>query len=81
MASGNVEIEVALHVHQPAGRAVLVSLDGENASARWLPRSRIVALHETGRTTKGTNRVGQVVTLPMAQLVIPEWLAIKEGLV
>lgn len=76
-----VEVFVALHVNPPKAQAVLVSDDGENAHAKWIPRKFIGSLHETGKTTVGTDRNGARVILPMAHLTIPEWLAKREGLI
>ena len=75
------ELLVAVHFNSPEGKAVLVSIDGENTGAKWIPRSLIESIDLTGKTTKGTNRGGYKVTLPLANLVIPEWLALREGLI
>jgi hypothetical protein len=74
------EIMVALHVNRIDG-PVLVSIDGDNAKAKWIGRKLIGSLHETGRTTRGTDRNGDKVTLPLANLTVPEWLAKKEGFI
>lgn len=79
--SDPTEIMVALHLDRGGTHPVLVSLDGENAHAKWIGRRLIASLHKTGQTTRGTNRDGQIVTLPIANLTIPEWLALKEGLI
>jgi hypothetical protein len=75
------ELLVALHVDTPKAAAVLVSIDGEHARGAWIPRRLIESMHQTGKTTRGTDRDGQRVNLPLLNLVIPEWLAIREGLV
>lgn len=76
-----VEIVVALHVNTPKAQALLVSDDGDHAHGKWIPRSLIESLHDTGKTTVGTDRDGQRANLPVAELTIPEWLAKREGLV
>lgn len=75
------EIMVALHVDRGGASPVLVSIDGDNRKARWIGRRLIASLHVTGQTTKGTDRDGNAVMLPIANLTVPEWLAIKEGFV
>lgn len=79
MSSEPTEIVVALHANGKTG--VLVSLDGDAINAKWIGRKLISSLHATGRTTRGHDRDGNAVTLPMAHLTVPEWLATKEGLV
>lgn len=76
-----VEIMVALHVDRGGAGPVLVSLDGENKNAKWIGRKLIGSLHKTGQTTRGTDRDGQIVTLPIANITVPEWLALKEGFI
>lgn len=74
------EIMVALHVDRGTG-PVLVSTDGDTKNGKWIARKLIASLHKTGKTTRGTDRDGQRVILPIANLTVPEWLAIKEGLI
>lgn len=73
------EILVALH-RRTAG-AYLVSNDGVNEHAKWISRTLVTSMHETGQTTRGTDRDGQQAVLPLANMTVPEWLAIKEGFV
>jgi len=75
------EILVAVHFDNPERKAVLVSKDGEAAHAKWLPRRWLLSFHLTGKTTRGRDKRGGSVTLPMAHATVPEWLAIQEGLV
>lgn len=81
--SGNepTELLVAVHFNPPRGKAVLVSIDGTNGRAVWIGKNQLGSFHLTGGTTLGTNQDGNRVTLPLANITIPEWLAIKEGLV
>lgn len=75
------ELMVAVHVNIPSRQAMRVSIDGDDARGKWIARTLVSSLHETGKTTQGIDRFGQRVTLPLANLVVPEWLAIREGLV
>lgn len=74
------EIMVALHVDRGTG-PVLVSIDGDNRNGKWISRKLIGSLHKTGKTTRGTDRDGRPVMLPIANLTVPEWLATKEGFI
>lgn len=78
-ASTPTEILVALH--RETERGVLVSNDGVNEHAKWIGRKLITSFHKTGKTTRGTDRDGQSAVLALANITIPEWLAIKEGFV
>lgn len=75
-----IEILVALHFNR-ADRPLLVSIDGVNANAKWIGRKLIGSLHETGQKTSGTDRFGNKVMLPLANLTVPEWLAKNEGFI
>ena len=75
------EILVAVHRDNPVDQAVLVSIDGRDASRTWIARSQIEHFELTGKTTKGEGARGQPVTRPLANLTIPEWLAISMGFV
>jgi hypothetical protein len=76
-----VELVVAVHFDPPQGKAVLISDDGKAAHGKWLPKRLLESYHLTGKTTQGEDRSGARVTLPMAHLTIPEWLAKREGLI
>ena len=76
-----IELLVAVHFNRPDRKFVVVSIDGESINAKSIPRSQISSFHETGKTTEGVDRYGQYVRLPLANMVIPEWLATKEGFV
>jgi hypothetical protein len=75
------ELMVALHHTSERTGAVLVSIDGEHANTKWIHKHWIESCDLTGKTTNGTNRGGQKAILPLATLVIPEWLALREGLI
>ena len=74
------ELLVAVHVDNPKVKSVLVSADGESKHAVWIARSLLRSLGLTGQTTRGTDQNGQFVSLPIANITIPEWFAIKKGL-
>lgn len=75
------ELLVAVHVNRPQDKSILMSIDGDNKNAKWIARSLISSFHETGQSTRGTDRNDNVLRLPLANVTIPEWLAIKEGFV
>jgi len=77
----DIELSVAVHIDVPKHQSILVSDTGESKDAKWIPRSLIKSFHLTGKTTRGVDRDGQVVVLPMAVLEIPEWKARQEGLI
>lgn len=76
-----VEILIAVHFDPPQGKAVLVSDTGDASRAKWLPKRLLASFHFTGKMTQGTDRAGKRITLPMAHIQIPEWLAKREGLI
>lgn len=61
---------VEIHVHAVTKKAVLVSVDGDEESSTWLPRSLVAT--EDGRPF----RRGSVTTI-----LAPQWLLEREGLV
>ncbi len=72
--------DLTMALHYDTGQAVLVSETGEESKAVWLPHSQIeIARH--ARFTKGTNKAGQTVSLPVLTVTVPEWLAKKQGLI
>lgn len=75
------EVLVAVHHNRPEKLAVLVSINGENARGKWVARAHIKSFHETGKTTLGSDQFGNKVMLPLANMVVPEWLAVQEGLI
>lgn len=75
------EVLVAVHFDPEHGRARHVSIDGEHARATWIAKSLTSSFHLTGKTTRGIGRDGRQLTLPLAHLTIPEWLAKDRGFV
>lgn len=59
-------IDMDLHIHARAEKAIKVSDDGDRESAVWLPLSQI-EIHRT---------VGSTV-----EITLPEWLAVEKGLI
>ena len=64
MSNDLIEIEMQMHSHTQ--KAILVSDDGDDDSAVWLPVSQI--------QTRDKGGARMIVTMP-------EWLAMKEGLI
>lgn len=75
------EVLVAVHYDDPSRNARLVSINGENTRAVWIARAVTESFHMIGKTTQGTDRMGGRVSLPLANMVIPEWLAVDRGFV
>lgn len=48
------ELLVAVHYDPPEGRAIRISIDGENSKAKWIAKSLIGSFHLTGKSTRGT---------------------------
>jgi hypothetical protein len=71
--------DLDLVLHHETDRAILVSADGKEASAAWLPKSR-VEVFRGDLATRGTRKSGQLVRLPVVTVSIPEALAREKGL-
>jgi hypothetical protein len=80
-STSTVTVTLAVHVDKPGNAAIRVSETGDDAKAFWLPRSTITEFDLTGKTTRGTDRNGQTVDLPLAEIEISEWVAKREGLI
>lgn len=63
-----IDIEVTLHADPPSAAAILVSDDGEESTAVWLPRSQIEYDSDAAD--------GDIITV-----TLPEWLAMAKGLI
>lgn len=72
--------EIDVVIHHGTDRAVLVSIDGTEARAQWLPRSAIEIEHKPG-FVNGTKRSGQKVQLSIATVMLPMPMAREKGLV
>lgn len=60
-------LDLTVFLHHETGAAVLVSDDGEEKNAVWLPRSQI----EIEQTREGRTII----------VTVPEWLAMDKGLI
>lgn len=83
-SSGVHELAVALHHETQQGDldrgAVLVSKDGEETSAQWIPKSRLQKFERRHSFLTGHKRNGQSIRLPCAVVTLPEALAVEKGL-
>lgn len=77
------DFTVALHhetqVRNPDAGAVLVSNDGEEKKAVWIPKSAAEIVRE-GKFTQGHLKSGKAVKLPLIVITIPERVAVEKGL-
>jgi hypothetical protein len=72
-------IDLMVAIHHGTPKALLVSLDGENGKAKWLPRELLEVEHG-GAVVLGTDRHGRQVQLATAVVTLPRWLAEQKGL-
>jgi hypothetical protein len=81
-----IDLDMVLHHetqtdHEKLG-AVLVSDDGTEARAVWLPKKSIeIQRSHSNDTARGTRRSGQIVRLPVITVTVPERLAREKGLI
>lgn len=77
-------IELAVCLHYDTGKerkgAVLVSLDGDESHAKWIPHSLIESIEEKTATSRGTRKNGQTVDLPIIVITLPSTVAAEKGL-
>jgi uncharacterized protein YabE (DUF348 family) len=59
-------IDVAMQIHHRTERAILASDDGDEKRAVWIPLSQVEVLMKSAG---------------VAEVTMPEWLAIEKGLV
>jgi hypothetical protein len=69
-----------LVLHAETDKAILVSADGREANAAWLPKSRI-EIFRGDLATRGTRKSGQIVRLQVIRVTVPEGLAKEKGLI
>src|SRR5688572_5577974 len=67
-------------VHHGTDKALLVSIDGREAKAVWLARSRIETEHKTTRV-EGERRDGRTREFATATVTLPSGLAKEKGLI
>jgi hypothetical protein len=72
-------VDLMLAKHRQTEQDILVSHSGEEAKAVWLPLSR-VEIEDARNIAKGKLNGGQIVTLPMIVVTMPERLAMDKGL-
>lgn len=77
-ASDLLDLDCVLH-HE-TDKAVLVSSDGSEARATWLPKSA-VEIHREGKSVSATRKSGQRAVLPVVTVTCPEWMARQKGLI
>lgn len=73
-------VDLTLCRHHATERAVLVSINGDEARAVWLPLS-LVEVASTGRFTEGRNRNGRPINLAVVEVTLTQRLATEKGLV
>ncbi|SRR5216684_2047198 len=73
------DLEVVLHYGTP--KAVLVSLDGKESKAQWLPRSLIEIDVHNGKYVEGEKKNGQRIECVTATVTLRERLAKEKGLI
>jgi hypothetical protein len=72
--------DLDLVLHAETEKAILVSPDGTEARAAWLPKSR-VEIYRGGLNANAIKRSGQRVVLPVITVTVPEGLAKEKGLI
>jgi hypothetical protein len=79
--SNLIELTVCLHYDTGKERkgAVLVSIDGDESKAQWIPHSRI-AIEKKNTFTKGTRKNGQALQLEIVVITLPSTLAAEKRL-
>jgi hypothetical protein len=66
--------------HYDTGKALLASETGDESKAVWLPHSQIEITRHT-QFTKGVNKNGPQVSLPLITVRMNEWMAKQKGLI
>ena len=79
--SSRENVEITCVIHHESARAMLISDDGYEDRAVWLPRSQISEINESGRTSRVVRRNGQMGVGRIVFITIPGWLARQQGLV
>lgn len=73
-------IDLTLVLHHGTAKAILVSQDGMEAKAKWLPRS-LVEIEHKSTTVTGQRRDGQCVDLPTCVVTLTNRMAKEKGLI
>ena len=58
-------VDLTLHLHHKTEKAILVSDDGEEGNAVWVPLSQCEVEHIKGN---------------VVEVTLPEWMAVEKGL-
>lgn len=74
----SITITLAIHAAPEGGKAILASTDGEEARAKWLPRSLIFDREGKGET-QAVRRDGQITRVALVEITLPEWKAEELG--
>jgi hypothetical protein len=72
-------VDLTLCRHHQTDRAILVSSDGDETTATWLPLS-VVEVVALGRSVAGRRRDGRPVTVAVVEVTLPERIAVERGL-
>jgi hypothetical protein len=79
-----IDLAMVLHHETSPGQsdrgAVLVSSDGEESAAQWIPKSQC-QIELTGAMCSGHRKNGQAARFPVCTLTMPQWQAANKGLV
>ncbi len=75
------EICLDFVLHAETNKAILISPDGREANAAWIPKSPRVEIFRGSLSTGATRRSGQRVVLPVVTVSMPEGLARQKGLI
>lgn len=82
-ASDLHDLTLVFHYETQSGSpntgALLASIDGDESKAVWLPKS-LIEFKPTGDYVTGHRKNGQAVRLVAVTVTLPEWLAVKNGL-
>lgn len=71
---------MTLVLHHGTAKAILVSHDGMEAKAKWLPRSLIEIEHKSASVT-GQRRNGQSIELATCVVTLTNRMAKEKGLI
>ena len=73
-------IDLTVCLHHQTEKALLVSIDGDENKAEWIPKSRCEFERKSGQA-RGTRKNGQAVNLDIILITLPSTLAAEKGLI
>jgi hypothetical protein len=83
-ASDLVDLALVLHWQttpaDPDRGALLVSVDGREAAAVWVPK-KFCEVERSGRFVRGLKKSGEAVQLEAVAVTLPQWVAKEKGLI